>query len=194
MDIMHTPSQPKVNWLPYLVGIVMLLALGLVVLSSQTLSSISDIPVYNSGSFNSELPLAESALMVSTRPVGIRDGRLNRYDMGAPVAIYCTRQGTLLVLNIDPTTGQGSAGLEFSAENLRAYYDPATDSLIRPAQNQLLVQQNGVSLYLLTGGELQVNAFDFEGKVYDFAFDLGLYGRCRRELLDVLKGVSTTTP
>jgi hypothetical protein len=186
MQVSQSPAQPGMNWLPYLVGIVVVIALGMVVLSSQAVAPVGEIPVYNSSNFNAEVPLAESSLYRSTRPVGIRDGRLNRYDIGAPIAVYCTREGSLLILNIDPTTGQGSAGAEFEAEDFRPYVDPKTGQFIPPAENQLLVQQNGVSLYLLSSGQLQINAFDFEGKVYDFAFDLSLFGRCRKEILEPL--------
>jgi hypothetical protein len=89
------------------------------------------------------------------------DGRLNNSqtkDVAAPVAVYCTEQDTLAIFKIDAETGAGTQVINqpFVTET--------------PAENQLLASANGVNLYLLATGEYQINAPNFEGKLYSIAW------------------------
>jgi hypothetical protein len=105
------------------------------------------------------------------------DGRLNAFDMSAPVAIYYTTETVrpttgptiavpdgIQLLAIDPVSNNGRLVLDISADEIRHMIDEhllGTDGLI--------AQQNGYSLHYATPGWFWVSApADREGKVYSF--------------------------
>lgn len=88
----------------------------------------------------------------------IDDGRLNKYDLAAPYAVYCTSNG-VEVWAID-SAGHGSLAFT-TAEAHEA-----------GAANVLVNSGMGISLYQLASGEMQlVGAPDAEGKVYSVLFN-----------------------
>ena len=106
------------------------------------------------------LPYAGSGIE-GPEAYNLYDGRLNnnqKKDVAAPVAVYCTAQDTLAIFKIDAETGAGTQVINqpFATET--------------PADNQLLASADGVSLYLLATGEYQINAPNFEGKLYSIAW------------------------
>ncbi len=90
-----------------------------------------------------------------TRVGGLSDGRINRFDLAAPVAVYpFTFEGGvgLRFYQID-AGGHGTLILEVTPEQIAAVANP-------PASNTLIASTPGgaVALYRLTTGEFQVNA------------------------------------
>jgi hypothetical protein len=81
------------------------------------------------------------------------DNRLNATDKdrAAPVAIYCTPDG-IMILKIDPVTGKGIDP---------AVIDITTDDIetvgVSESENLLLGDNDGVQLWRLTDGKFQVN-------------------------------------
>lgn len=91
----------------------------------------------------------------------IDDGRLNRFDLAAPFAIYCAAD-SLEIYAINGA-GQGTLVLTTGAGAVEA-----TDA---SAANAVMVEGSGIRVFKLTSGELQaVSAPDFEGKVYNVVF------------------------
>jgi hypothetical protein len=93
--------------------------------------------------------------------MGIRDGRLNRMDRGAPLAVYCPG-GLPEVYAID-AEGKGTLAFAVTQEQIDAVGTPET--------NTLLAQGLGITLYRLSSGEFEViGAPDAEGKIYHVLF------------------------
>lgn len=83
------------------------------------------------------------------------DGRLNNFDMAAPVAVYPTpfATGTGLRFYAIDAAGAGMLVLEVSPEMIAAVPD-------QPTENTLIAStpDGSIALYRLTTGEFQVNA------------------------------------
>jgi len=94
----------------------------------------------------------------------IKDGRLNRYDLAAPAAVYCNAGG-VLVIDINEI-GRGGAAFQVSGGQITVGLAQAITS----GQNVLLAQNDEHSLWALTTNELQMHSPN-----YDFIFD---GGRC----------------
>jgi hypothetical protein len=98
------------------------------------------------------------------RPPGVHDGRINDNgsEMGAPLAAYC-EAGALAVYDIS-ATGQGTKA--FTAT--RAEIDAALEEAIASAQNVLIAEGLGNSLYALMSNELTLVGPDVKepGKLY----------------------------
>lgn len=81
------------------------------------------------------------------------DSRLNATDKdrAAPVAIYCTADG-IMILKIDPVTARGidPAAIDITTDEIEAIG-------VSESQNLLLADNAGVQLYRLTDGKFQVN-------------------------------------
>lgn len=110
--------------------------------------------------------------LVSADDPSLRDGRVNYWDAGAPVAVYCHFDGSNLssieLLKIN-SSNQGELLLEISAADINAAGD-------QPAVNTLLAEAQGFKLYRLTNGEFEVMApADKEGKVYAFTWERGSF-------------------
>jgi len=91
------------------------------------------------------------------------DGRLNNSDSGETFAVYCTTDGSVMVLGIDPTTSNGFlAFVATPIEIAKVPTKPTTDTAIKSG--------NGATLYRLTSGELQVNRLETTGKMYAYIF------------------------
>lgn len=88
---------------------------------------------------------------------GFADLRLDQYACAAPVAVYCDGSSAAIYA-ID---GSGSG------DPLMTVDLPATI----PAENMLIAEASGVSVYQLTTGEFQVNALDAEGNPYVLVWD-----------------------
>jgi hypothetical protein len=114
----------------------------------------------------------------------INDGRVNSWDIAAPVVVYCTFEypdaddpdagvfSTVELWSVVRTDGvdQGSLALEVSAEEIDAAgYSSDADTLIASA--------SGFSLYRASDASLFVTApADAEGKVYRFSWEFGDQG------------------
>lgn len=107
----------------------------------------------------------------------MQDGRLNRFDHGAPVALYCTIGGGVSVWDID---GSGSGTFTYAVESNQivqafalATASGINQSLGSDAQgNTLYALSDGVSLQFM-GPEISE-----PGKTYQFNFD---YAVCPQE-------------
>lgn len=81
------------------------------------------------------------------------DNRLNATDKdrAAPVAIYCTADG-IMILKIDPVTARGidPAAIDITTDEIEAVG-------VSESQNLLLADNAGVQLYRLTDSKFQVN-------------------------------------
>lgn len=108
-------------------------------------------------------PAGRPDLQVAGPPAtNLYDGRINNSqtkDVAAPVAIYCTREDTIAIFRIDPVTSKGT----------RIINHPRGDE--PAAENQLLASAEGVSLFLLSTGEYQVNAPNFEFNLYSITWE-----------------------
>lgn len=116
----------------------------------------------------------------------ISDDRVNNFDLAAPVAVYCEYDypfeddpnvGVLQDIELwaltDADDGLFSQVAVVSGDALSA----AIQDLEGDAS--VLAQSSGYTLWLLDEDTLQVIApADFEGKVYDFSWDLGSTVRC----------------
>ncbi len=92
----------------------------------------------------------------------IEDGRLNKYDLAATYAVYCSAD-SFEVWAID-SAGHGQ--LAFTAS------DAEIAAVDASAANTQVTEGSGIRLFKLTSGQLQlVGAPDFEGKVYNVVFD-----------------------
>ncbi len=94
----------------------------------------------------------------------INDGRINAYDLGAPLAAYCA-DGGIEVWHID---GEGQGTLAFTATA-----DQISEALSTAAsrqQNQLVAEGMGDSLYALMSNEIALFGPDVKesGKTYQF--------------------------
>jgi hypothetical protein len=92
---------------------------------------------------------------------GIQDGRLNRMDRGAPLAVYCPG-GVPEVYAID-AAGQGTLAFAVTQEQIDAVGSPETNTVIAHGLD--------ITLYRLGSGEFEVvSAPDAEGKIYHVRF------------------------
>ncbi len=93
----------------------------------------------------------------------IRDGRENKDDRAATVAIYCTNAG-VDVYDLD-ISGHGDLAFRATFAEINAVPQ-------RPETNTRIESIPAIALYRLTSGELQVNGpVDWEGKPYVFIWD-----------------------
>jgi hypothetical protein len=111
----------------------------------------------------------------------IEDGRVNAWDIAAPVVIYCTfdypysddpDMGVLdtielwALVTIDDNV-QGSMVLEVSADTIEEVgYSTDSDTVIASASGFTLVRATDASLYVTAPA-------DAEGKVYSFSWEFG---------------------
>ena len=105
------------------------------------------------------------AFSVCSTLAHIDDGRINAYDLGAPLAAYCTPDNGIAVWDIDDA-GQGTLGFTATADEIASALSDAVSS----GQNQLIAQGLGNSLYALSSNEVQLVGPDIHepGKTYDF--------------------------
>lgn len=97
----------------------------------------------------------------SLHPV-FTDGRINNYDVAAPVAVYPHEVNGEVGLIIYAT--DGTLLLVISPEQIRA-------SPENPESNILIAEGNGVALYRITGGKWQINTRQYNGKTYVLIFE-----------------------
>lgn len=92
----------------------------------------------------------------------INDGRLNKYDLAATYAVYCSAGG-FDVYAID-SEGHGHLAIRTTGDEVAA--------VDASAANTLITDGMGIRAFKLTSGEVQlVGAPDFEGKVYNVMFN-----------------------
>ncbi|MEZ4669468.1 MAG: hypothetical protein R3E39_16295 [Anaerolineae bacterium] len=116
------------------------------------------------------LVLVLAAVGVAAVSANFDDGRVNHWEAGAPVAVYCKytdeeRQvfAGIEVLRIN-AENNGTLVLDASAAQIAT-----VDST--PATHILILSENGYTLYRLTSGDFQLLApADSEGKVYSFTW------------------------
>ncbi len=94
----------------------------------------------------------------------INDGRINAFDLGAPLAAYC-QSGGIAVWDID-SEGQGTLAFTASADQISAALSTAASS----GQNQLIAEGMGDSLYALMSNQIALFGPDVKeaGKTYQF--------------------------
>lgn len=94
----------------------------------------------------------------------IDDGRINAYDLGAPLAAYC-KAGGMEVWDID-NSGHGTLAFTVTADQIAAGLSDAAAS----GQNQLIGEGLGNSLYALPSNQLTLVGPDVKepGKTYEF--------------------------
>jgi hypothetical protein len=107
------------------------------------------------------------------------DGRLNAFDLAAPVAIYYTAHQVqftdaptisvpdgVQLLAIDPVTKAGNLVLDVPVEEIRHMID---EELV--GADGVIAEQNGYSLHYAAPGLFWVaTPADFEGKVYSYVW------------------------
>ena len=97
-------------------------------------------------------------------PCHIDDGRINAYDLGAPLAAYCTADKGMAVWDID-STGHGTLAFSVTGTQISA----ALSKAISSGQNVLVGQGLGDSLYALSSNQLTLTGPDVsDSKTYDF--------------------------
>jgi hypothetical protein len=110
----------------------------------------------------------------------ILDGRVNSWDVAAPVAVYCQHESP--EADNSDTDRDSLAGIELLAINasnngeLALRVDGTDIAAVgeNPASATLLGSSNGYSLYRAPGGSFYVVAPpDEEGKVYSFVWEEG---------------------
>jgi hypothetical protein len=108
------------------------------------------------------------------------DGRLNAFDLAAPVAIYYTKHNVLRpyaptisvvdgieVLAINPVTNNGELALRLTSEEIRHLVEEAGE-----VDCSCLLERNGYSLHYSRSGWFWVETPpDREGKVYTYAWE-----------------------
>ena len=86
------------------------------------------------------------------------DGRINNYDSAAPIAVY-------------PHNVNGDVGLVvYSSEGEFLLVISPEQIANAPADNSLVAEGGGISVYRLAGGSWQVNAPQYNGKTYIIIF------------------------
>ena len=107
-------------------------------------------------------PEEESTPVVEEEPAfSFIDGRINSWDMAAPVAVY-------------PHVVNGEAGLiMYTPDGHMMMVVSGEDIANTPADgsNTLIAESNGVQLHRLSDGRLQVTAQQYNGKSYWMIFD-----------------------
>jgi hypothetical protein len=95
----------------------------------------------------------------------IDDGRINAYDLGAPLAAYCTSDGGIAVWDIDDT-GHGTLAFTSSKSDISKALSDAQSS----GQNVLVGEGLGDNLYALSTNQLTLVGPDVKesGKTYEF--------------------------
>ncbi len=99
-----------------------------------------------------------------SQPGKINDGRINAFDLAAPLAAYCANGG-IAVWDIDDQ-GQGTLAFTATAEQISAGLSTAASS----GQNQLVAEGLGDSLYALMSNQIALFGPDVKesGKTYQF--------------------------
>ncbi len=94
----------------------------------------------------------------------INDGRINAYDLAAPLAAYCSNGG-ITVWDID-AEGQGTLAFTATADQISAALSTAASE----QQNQLVAEGMGDSLYALMSNQIALFGPDVKesGKTYQF--------------------------
>ena len=90
------------------------------------------------------------------------DGRINNYDVAAPIAVYphfVNGEVGLIIYDVN-----GVELLVVSAAQL-------ADAPDNPSSNLLIAESNNVELYRLAGGGWQINAPQYNGKTYVLLFE-----------------------
>lgn len=95
-------------------------------------------------------------------PFAFTDGRINAFDYAPPVAIYCDETG-VEVYTINPVDSQGTRAFSVSLTSVT--------QALGFDENTAIESAGGATLYALSSDELQVNAFDPQGKLYEFIFE-----------------------
>ncbi len=114
-----------------------------------------------------EVPLSNCITETPSSPIGsINDGRINAYDLGAPLAAYCTADHGMEVWDID-AAGDGTLAFTVTQDQIVSGLNDASTS----GQNTLVGQGLGDSLYATSAGQLILMGPDLRepGKVYQFA-------------------------
>lgn len=132
---------------------------------SSTAQSLS-LTFVGFGDFG-EVPLSNCITETPSSPIGsINDGRINAYDLGAPLAAYCTADHGMEVWDID-AAGNGALAFTVTQDQIVSGLNDASAS----GQNTLVGQGLGDSLYATIEGQLILFGPDLRepGKVYQFA-------------------------
>lgn len=108
------------------------------------------------------------------RLLTINDGRINSWEVAAPVAIYYTHNTVfddngnpvpevtgIELLDIQPETNNGEMVLNASVDDLQTLVDGSADYL----------EASGYKLYYKDGSFTVVAPADYEGKVYSFTWE-----------------------
>jgi hypothetical protein len=105
----------------------------------------------------------------------VGDGRINRNDLGAPNALYCTVGSGISIWQIN-LRGRGSFSYAVTAEQIAAAFEQAVASGVN---QQIAVDSRGNALYALSDGQhLTFVGHDLRetGKEYQSMFDRALCG------------------
>lgn len=97
-------------------------------------------------------------------PPMIEDGRLNAYDIAAPVALYGSDNIDIYAIGTD---GEGNKILRVTAEEIAAAGVPV-DGPVVIAETINPVTGATITLYRLPSGEFQLNTLDADGNLYVF--------------------------
>ncbi|HVU14022.1 MAG TPA: hypothetical protein VHD90_22240 [Phototrophicaceae bacterium] len=116
---------------------------------------------YNIGDI--ALKLVDNSVCAGSTPI-INDGRINAYDLGAPLAAYCA-DGGIALYDIDDA-GHGSFAFSASLDQIHT----ALEQAISSGQNVLIGQGLGDSLYALPSNQLTLVGPDVKepSKTYTF--------------------------
>jgi hypothetical protein len=147
--------------------------------------SFSIVVTNTSSLVSCDYSFASSTFMIEgtyTRPqleCSVIDGRINNkrgMDCAAPIIIFAPSEpASIDIYSFDPATGSSYMEIRMTMEEVEAIGVP-TDAhrLLAQATNRYTGQS--ISLYRLTTGELQVNAFYADGKPYVVAWPADLPG------------------
>ena len=127
------------------------------VLGTLTYDPSSDVPSCPSPSVSSSITSIEDEEDSIPLPA-FYDGRINNYDSAAPIAVY-------------PHAVNGEIGLViYSSEGEFLLVISPEQIANAPADNSLVAEGGGISVYRLAGGSWQVNAPQYNGKTYVIIF------------------------
>lgn len=120
--------------------------------------------IYTGGTWTCGVSGEESPVV--SQPAEIRDGRLNSFDLAAPVAIY--HIGDFIdIYAVNPNNSEGQRVIHFDLGDL-----PATDGelhTLATANNPFTGA--AIELYLLSNGHLQVNTVAGDEKPYVYNWE-----------------------